>query len=330
MSHIFDAIQRSEDERAELDSPVPSEATELLLRAERRAALKWENAALRGAAEAVETFVKPETPKPETPAPHKVPAEALAPVAAPSTDGISDVFSQFQKLDVALTPQNRLVCYTDEESLAAEAFRLLGVRLQHLRRDRSLRKILITSSIPQEGKSMVAANLACTLARRTQQKVVLLEGDLRRPSLSQEFGLGRHPGLCECLQDERTLAKSIYRLEGPGLWIMPAGSSHGNALELLQSTRLAALMEQLTAWFDWVIIDSPPVLPLADTSVWARAADGILLVTRQGVTEKRHLQRAIEALEKKKLIGALLNSSQSASRSDYYYRAVDVPRLGDG
>jgi Mrp family chromosome partitioning ATPase len=91
-----------------------------------------------------------------------------------------------------------------------------------------------------------------------------------------------------------------------------------NPLELLESKKLPDLMEQLTAIFDWIIIDSPPVLPIADTSVWSRLADGILLVTRQGVTEKRHLQRGLEALDQEKLIGALLNSSRRTSDNDYY------------
>jgi Mrp family chromosome partitioning ATPase len=80
------------------------------------------------------------------------------------------------------------------------------------------------------------------------------------------------------------------------------------------------MMEQLTNWFDWVVIDSPPILPLADTSVWTNMADGILLVTRQGTTQKRQLQRGLEALGKQKLIGALLNSANSAAHLDYYYR----------
>jgi Mrp family chromosome partitioning ATPase len=83
-------------------------------------------------------------------------------------------------------------------------------------------------------------------------------------------------------------------------------------------------MDQLAAWFDWIIIDSPPVLPLADTSVWSRLADGILLVTRQGTTDKRQLKRGLEALETKKLIGVLLNSSQSSDNRDYYYRATNA------
>ena len=89
-------------------------------------------------------------------------------------------------------------------------------------------------------------------------------------------------------------------------------------------------MDQLTGWFDWIIIDSPPVLPLADTSVWMRLADGILIVTRQGTTEKRHLQRGLEALEPKKLIGALVNGSKNAADSNYYYSPATVSRPNDG
>jgi capsular exopolysaccharide synthesis family protein len=229
----------------------------------------------------------------------------------------SRVFSQ--SLQVSLTPQSRLVSLTDTSSPAAEAFRLLGVRLRHLRRDRPLKTVLITSTIPQEGKSTVAGNLACTLALGTQQRTLVLEGDLRRPALSQMFGLGMNPGICEWLEDGRSLTRSVYRLEDPNIWILPAGRAPGNALELLQSEKLSTLLDQLKALFDWVIIDSPPVLPLADTSIWMRLADGVLLTTRQGTTEKRQLQRGLEAVESKKLIGALVNSSTNAAVRDYYY-----------
>ena len=88
----------------------------------------------------------------------------------------------------------------------------------------------------------------------------------------------------------------------------------------MQSGKLSLLMEQLETWFDWIVIDSPPVLPLADTSLWTRLADGILLVTRKGTTEKKQLQRGLEAVDKSKLLGALVNSSASAAHSDYYQR----------
>jgi capsular exopolysaccharide synthesis family protein len=166
---------------------------------------------------------------------------------------------------------------------------------------------------------MVAANLACTLARRKEQRTLLLEGDVRRPALSKMFGLDRIPGICEWLQDDHRQMTNIYYLEGPGFWILPAGSASGNPLELLQSRKLSIVMDQLSTLFDWIVIDSPPVLPLADTSVWSRLADGILLVARQGTTEKRQLQRGLEALDQKKLIGALLNCSQSSALSEHYY-----------
>jgi capsular exopolysaccharide synthesis family protein len=327
MSHIFDALQRSEDERSGADSPAPSEATELLRRAERRAASKWETTAL------VEPSVAPEGTERDTSfRPGEAPPDATAQEASSAgelspTGGGLDIFGQFQSLQVSVAAQNRLICFTDKESPATEAFRLLAVRLRNLRRARPLRKVLITSTIPQEGKSMVAANLACILALRTRQKILLLEGDLRRPTFSQTFGLESNPGLCECLQGERALMASIYYLEDAGLWILPAGSAPGNALELLQSGRLPSLMDQLAEWFEWIIIDTPPVLPLADTSVWMRLADGVLLVTRQGTTEKRQLQRGLEAIEPKKLIGALMNCSKNSSHDSYYYRkpAVSVP-----
>jgi Mrp family chromosome partitioning ATPase len=285
VSQIFDALQRSEAERSGMDLSGLTEATEMLQRAERLAASEWETKrgteqldATKGAERDTSSGL--------------VEASSIAMTSeARATAELSmlDPFSQFQSLKASLTPQSRLVSLMDNGSPAAEAFRLLGVRLRHFRRDRELKKVLITSTIPQEGKSMIAANLACTLALGTQQRILVLEGD----------------------------------------WILPAGSAPSNALELLQSGKSSALMDQLTGWFDWIIIDSPPVLPLADTSVWMRFADGILLVTRQGTTERRQLERGLEAIEPKKLIGALVNSSKDAAASCYYYKPETVSRLND-
>jgi capsular exopolysaccharide synthesis family protein len=304
MSHIFDALQRSEAEQSGSERSALSVATEVLQSAERKKAFE------QGAIVDHETL-------PE----HKAPVEFPTVVQRPDDVGI-DQFSQFQSLRVLVPPQSKLVCLTDQDSLAAEKFRFLSVRLRQLRQSRPLKKVLITSTIPQEGKSMVAANLACTLARRTEQKTLLLDGDLRRPTLTELFGVGKLPGITEWLQGERGPMSSVYRLEDAGLWILPAGSSPRNPLELMQSGKLPALIDQLSTWFDWIVIDSPPVLPLADTSVWMRLADGVLLVTRQGSTESKQLQRGLETIERSKLIGALLNSSKDAARSDYYARYV--------
>src|ERR1019366_474951 len=239
MSQIFDGLQRSEAERTGTDaSPLPG-ATELLRRAEHRAASIWATSVL-----SEQPLAKERAERDTSFSPLVVSPVATAPDAPVATKPLStaeqlDAFGQFQSLQVSPAPQNRLVCLTDSGNPAAEAFRLLGVRLRDLRRGRSLKNVLITSTIPQEGKSIVAANLACSLAQSAQQRVLLLEGDLRRPSLAQIFGLEKNPGLSEWLQGERTLTSSIYHLEGPGLWILPSGSALSDALELLQSGRLS-------------------------------------------------------------------------------------------
>jgi capsular exopolysaccharide synthesis family protein len=165
---------------------------------------------------------------------------------------------------------------------------------------------------------MVATNVACALARRTQQETLLIDGDLRRPTVNRLFGLGKRSGLSDWLQGNCDASGSIYHLEEAGLFVLPAGNIAPNPLELLQAGRLSVLMEQLASWFEWIVIDSPPVLPLADTSIWMRIADGILLVTRQGQTQKDQLKRGVEAIDQKKLLGAVLNSAATTGRNYYY------------
>jgi capsular exopolysaccharide synthesis family protein len=233
--------------------------------------------------------------------------------------------AHFRSLAISPPPESRLVSLTDQASLGAEKFRFLGVRLRQLRQTRSLKTVLITSTIPEEGKSTVSANLAITLAQRRQQKVLLLEGDLRRPSLSAQFGLREpRPGLSEWLQGDLGTITSIYHLQDAGFWFLPAGGQSESNLELIQSERLSRLMSQLTGWFDWILIDSPPLAPLADTSVWMRSADGVLLVAREGTTRKRQLQRGLHGLEKSKLLGVVLNSSTNTDHDNYYQRYVPL------
>jgi len=291
MSHIFDALQRSESERSGTERGEFAVATELLERAEDKVRRAGANGKTRASSAAAD-YLLPE---------------------------VDEELQNCPVLTPALPAENRLVATGKEDSLGAEKFRFLAVKLRQMRQSRPLKKILVTSTIPQEGKSTVAANLACTLARRKPHKVLLIDGDLRRPTESAQFGIGNMPGLCEWLSGE-TEEASLYRLEGLGLWFLPAGAAPENPLELMQSGKLNPLMERLATWFDWIVVDSPPVLPLADTSIWSRLADGILLVTRKGITEKRQLKRGLEAIEKSKLLGALVNSSVSVSHSDYYQR----------
>jgi capsular exopolysaccharide synthesis family protein len=307
MSHIFDALQRAEAERSGVELDARDVPTELLQIAE--SSVRVQSPASTAVAEV------PETPVSEAPFSSAEVKNLINDLAAPPTP-----WERFESLPVSLAPYNKRVSVVEKDGLAAEKFRFLAVRLRHLQQRRSLKQLLITSTMPEEGKSMVSANLACTLASRRQQKTLLLEGDLRRPTLQRQFGFGKVPGLSEYLQGTVDAVLPIYRLDALGIWIMPAGVAPQNPLELMQCGRLSPLMDRLSAWFDWIVIDSPPILPLADTSVWTRLADGILLVTRQGRTDKEQLKRGLEAMERSKLLGALLNGSSNVAHDDYYQR----------
>jgi capsular exopolysaccharide synthesis family protein len=242
--------------------------------------------------------------------------------AVRSAERRSMLLNGVKTIPISIPAESRLVCVTDQESPTAEAIRLLGVRLKDLRRLRPLKRVLVTSSIPREGKTTIAANLACVLAHGSQERVLLIEGDVRLPALRPMFGIGKASGITELIEEGRNIEDCIHFLDGAGIWLLPAGRISSNPLEVLQSQKLPHAMDDMSDCFDWIIIDSPPVLPLADTSVWMRLADGILLVTRQGVTERQQLQKGIEALEPKKVLGALLNGSLASAYSGYYYRTT--------
>ncbi len=323
MSQIFDALRRSEAERLGIAPSALSEAPEVLLRAERNAASKW-----RGGDPGQGTELKqdrlpdPSFEEPASPVDWIASATAIEDRSTSTqAQEVLGILGQFPSLRVVPPLQDHLVCLTDMDSPAAEAFRLLDLRLRDIRGRRSLKKVLITSTIPEEGKSTIAANLACTLARTQQQNVLLIEGDLRRPSLSQMFRIGTNPGFCEFLRGERSLMTSVHHLDGPNFWIMTGGTAPENFFDVMQSERMVAMLDQLATWFDWIIIDSPPILPCADTSFWMNLADGVLLVARQGTTEKHQLKMGLKEIDPQKVVGAVLNGSKDHPHSDYYYGA---------
>ena len=223
-------------------------------------------------------------------------------------------------------PESRAVAINDPAAIGSEKFRLLTVRLRHLRQRRELKKILVTSALPEEGKSVVSLNLAATLSRFKETRVLLVEGDMRKPTVRTELGLPAIKGLSEWLRGDLPLQEVIHRVTPPGFWLLPAGEPLSNPLELMQSGRLAVLLDQVAESFDWIIIDSTPVLPVADTSVWARLSHGILMVVREGKTEKRQLRRALEATDKSALVGVVLNSASNGEHKSYYkyYAATHV------
>jgi len=226
----------------------------------------------------------------------------------------------FISLPLSIPRGSHLVAITQKESLAAEKFRYLGAKLRQLQQGRNIKKILIGSTLPEEGKSMVSANLAATLARRQQQKVLLIEGDLRRPVLAQRLGHIGLDGLAEWLIEGQSPLPNIYQVEDAGFCLIPAGSPPENPLELMQPDRLQGLLSRLSPLFDWIIIDAPPLLPLADATVWSKLSDGVLLVVREGKSEKKYLQRGLSAVDPKSLIGVVINSCSNTDHKNYYSR----------
>jgi capsular exopolysaccharide synthesis family protein len=295
MSRLFEALQRSEAERSGSPLPeIPSAATELLQAAEAGEAQSASVRATRSAAEE-----RPAASLPETP--------------GATLDGL-------RSLQYFPTTEGRLVSITQQDGLGAEKFRLLGVRLRNMRANRTLKRILVTSTIPEEGKSVVSANLALVLARGGRTRTVLVEGDLRRPTLANRFGLGKLPGLVDALAGNKSLNDVIYQLEPSGLCCIPAGHPPENPLELMQSGRAAAALTALSQFFEWIVVDSPPVLPLADTILWSKLVDGVVLVAREGKTEKRQLLKGLELLDRSRLLGVVLNASTSTDHKNYYQR----------
>jgi capsular exopolysaccharide synthesis family protein len=218
------------------------------------------------------------------------------------------------------SPESRAIAITEPGGIAAEKFRLLAVRLRNLRQTRELKRVLITSALPDEGKSVVAVNLACTLARYKQLRVLLVEGDMRRAKIRTNLGLSAKKGLSEWLRGDIPISEVIYQVNSTGLsfWLLPSGELLTNPVELMQSGRLATLLDHLTECFDWIIIDSTPILPVADTSVWARLSHGVLIVVREAKSEKRQLKKALDALDSSNLIGVVLNSCNNNEHKSYY------------
>ncbi len=220
-------------------------------------------------------------------------------------------------IDLKTADSARLVAKADERGLGAEKFRVLAARLNNLRHDGKPKVLQVTSSIIGEGKSLVSANLALTLAKRSSQNVLLIEGDLRKPALSGIFGLGKRPGLNEWWKGKDSIFNFLLRAGDTSLYLLPSTSVQHPA-SVLQSGRLVDVIAELSRQFDWIIIDTPPLLPMADSNLWARLADGTLLVVRKGTVTRTALKQAMETMDSPKLVGVVLNDATDFAQVNYY------------
>jgi len=218
-------------------------------------------------------------------------------------------------------PEARLVALSRERSAGSERMRMLGVRLRRCQQQSGLKTLLITSSIKDEGKSVLSANLGVSLAK-TQQRVLLIDGDCHHGSLAEIFGASRFPGLTTWWRSGDSILRYIRRVHGLPLWFLPAGEPLDQAVEMLQSARLAETLNHASGCFDWIVVDSPPYAPLAESALWVSLTEGTLLVVRLGKTPKQMLAKVLDSVDHKKLLGVVLNDCEDPHLSYYaqYYK----------
>ena len=230
-----------------------------------------------------------------------------------------------------LGPESRLIFHTDPTGPGAERYRLLRIRLQAIRAEAPVKTVLITSPGPQEGKSTLALNLAAALSEKKNQSVLLLEGDLRCPSLARELGLKLPSGLTQCSRSDAALQSVIWKIEPLGFHLLPCGKSIKNPVEILNSEWFAEATEKLASSFDWILIDSPPAIPVVDTLSLKARADATLIVARAGRTQQSAIDDAVRILGQDHILGIVLNAVEKFDRGyDEYYRhyAPEAPANG--
>jgi capsular exopolysaccharide synthesis family protein len=216
-----------------------------------------------------------------------------------------------------------------ERGSEVEQFRSLRSRMHEFRDLNSLKSLMISSGLPQEGKSFVAMNLAISFARHKGGRVLLIDGDMRRSSLHKMLGCTNEPGLTEYLSGKNTLLEVMQRGRAedgetlhPGLaslTFIAGGTEPEHAADLSGNSRFRELIETVSPLFDWILVDTPPVNLVADGVNLARSCDGVLLIARGGVTKYEVAQRALSELKASKVLGFVLNAVAKPPVSGGYY-----------
>ena len=205
----------------------------------------------------------------------------------------------------------------------SEQFRTLRSRLYQMRSSQTLRTLLVTSSVPAEGKTFVTNNLAQAIVRQPDRRALIIDADLRCSRLHVPLGAPASPGLTEYLKGEvDEMAIIQHGLEG-NLCFIPGGNQVPNPSELLTNGRLRILLDRIAPVFDWIILDSAPLLPVADSSFLADLVDGVLLVVRAGQTPAETAQRACQELQGRNVVGVVLNAVGPDQAAGGYYSAYN-------
>jgi receptor protein-tyrosine kinase len=218
-------------------------------------------------------------------------------------------------------PEAHLINMERPHEVPGEEFRSLRTRLNHMQSSQDLHSIVVTSASPAEGKTFTAINLALAQAQ-LESPVLIADLDLRRPVVHNMFQCERSPGFSDFVLAERKLEECVRRIEGTNLYFMPAGTQVRNPLELLNMRQVKYSLDAFRKVFNWVILDTPPLLFSADANLLATLTDGTIIVVRIGSTTYDSVIRAMQSLCENNVLGIVANGARAGelySKYTYYY-----------
>ncbi len=269
------------------------------------------------------------TPGAPAPSPFQAPAPAASQPGRESKWQVAavgagkDIFEEYAEVGAfkdRLSLKQQLVVMDGNDSMVMEKYRMLHMKLEEISLARSIKTVGITSAVKGEGKTMTALNLAYVSATEFKKRVLLVETDLRSPSISSNFlEMGRLYGLVDVIRGDADLRNAINRLDDTHLYFLPARCSVKNSSALLDSPQMRAVLKEVKDDFDYIIIDAPPVLPIVDVSILSKTIDAFMLVVRAGKTPKDLVRKAANSLPKGHLMGIILNGADDVHMKKYYY-----------
>lgn len=212
----------------------------------------------------------------------------------------------------------RLVLFTDPQSTGCEQYRTLRTQVFHAAERQLTQVILITSAVAGEGKTSTILNLAWAIAQSKEKRVLVIDGDLRRPSVSSYLGLDFELGFGEVINEVSEALPSIVRIAESSLYILSSSREAAQPAESLSKERVGETLNELRKYFDYILIDAPPVVAFADARLLANHADAVIVVVRAGLAGHSTVERAIEALPSNRILGVVLNGADQMSEVGYY------------
>ena len=221
--------------------------------------------------------------------------------------------------DSANELNKRRISILQPESFASEQFRMLRGRIDALATQQRLCSVAVTSANPREGKSMASVNLAVVTGMSVGRRVLLIDCDLRRPKIHKTLGIEAEYGLAEVVQGECSFEEGVQSVGSLGIDVLPVCALPGNPSELLASAQMKETLTKACESYDHVILDTPACLGLSDTKTISELSDGILVVVRADVTRREDVDAIMEILDRRKMIGMVLNDVEPTTGQRGYY-----------